>query len=335
MKTILKKGPAVVFDVEGVLKKGNIPLRGSSDSLLTLSSAGIPFVLLSNSGNTSVSQKLLEINSVLKLPRENQLAPEQLILSHSPLANLKDKFLGKMVLVAGDENVHEIIRSYGITNYLTVHEYSRLYPFLVPNISKNNSVQETTLIRETVQKRIGMLPYNVPRIDIVLVMGQFNMIEEALQIVSDILISPDGKPGKLRKENEKQVAKMIVTDEDLVFQHIFNTPRFSSGIFTIGLKALFKQMYDKEIEYEVLGKPGKAVFEMAKERLVREDYEITEHFIIGDNPEIDIKGGYANGFTPILVESGIHKRYLIRDEQECVAVKDVRMAVEYIITSNC
>ena len=35
---------------------------------------------------------------------------------------------------------------------------------------------------------------------------------------------------------------------------------------------------------------------------------VSDYFMVGDSPEIDIKGGKTNGFNTVLVESGLYKR---------------------------
>ena len=40
---------------------------------------------------------------------------------------------------------------------------------------------------------------------------------------------------------------------------------------------------------------------------------ISDFFMVGDSPEIDIKGGKDNGFTTVLVESGLYKPSMLNE----------------------
>jgi hypothetical protein len=56
-----------------------------------------------------------------------------MILNFTPLRAEMKKYAEKVVLVSGFENTKEILEDCGIANYITMVEYAKLYPFLVPN----------------------------------------------------------------------------------------------------------------------------------------------------------------------------------------------------------
>ena len=62
-------------------------------------------------------------------------------------------------------------------------------------------------------------------------------------------------------------------------------------------------MHGRELKLNKYGKPSKETFGFASDRLMsmQSDFEISNIYVIGDNPESDIKGGNMMGFKTILV----------------------------------
>ncbi|KAJ1932496.1 hypothetical protein FBU59_006354, partial [Linderina macrospora] len=91
---------AVAFDIDGVLIKGKRTLDEGRRALEMLNGNNvfgkrIPFVLLTNGGGVTEADKAADISKRLGV----EIKPEQVILSHSPMQALTDKYADKHVLV--------------------------------------------------------------------------------------------------------------------------------------------------------------------------------------------------------------------------------------------
>ena len=75
------------------------------------------------------------------------------------------------------------------------------------------------------------------------------------------------------------------------------------------------------LEYQMYGKPAAKTFSYAKEILQEQadarNIDITNYYMIGDNPKGDIFGANSAGIRSILVKSGIYQgdRFKLRDEE--------------------
>ena len=71
----------------------------------------------------------------------------------------------------------------------------------------------------------------------------------------------------------------------------------------------FKAVYGYELEIEMIGKPYSFIFDFVenqlKEKALESKIEISQFYMIGDNPQTDIAGANNKGWTSILVKTGI------------------------------
>jgi len=71
----------------------------------------------------------------------------------------------------------------------------------------------------------------------------------------------------------------------------------------------FKAVYGYELEIEMIGKPYSFIFDFVESQLRKQasenDIEISQFYMIGDNPQTDIAGANNKGWTSILVKTGI------------------------------
>ena len=87
--------------------------------------------------------------------------------------------------------------------------------------------------------------------------------------------------------------------------------RHGQGIIIHTLEAVFKSNYPHLVPFEMIkfGKPTKPTFDFAKSRLYAQasamGVEISNFYMIGDNPHADIKGGNDNDCDSILVRTGV------------------------------
>ena len=152
--------------------------------------------------------------------------------------------------------------------------------------------------------------------------GALNM-DISLQLMTDLIASKDGNMlGPMRSENDPQVVDVIFSNNDCVFADNWPHPRYGHRAFLLSLNATMKDYLGYGVEnYVMLGKPEKIVYEFV-EKKIRSNYEgkeytsksgqlekveISNFYMIGDNPQSDIEGGNRAGWTTILVRTGIFK----------------------------
>jgi HAD superfamily hydrolase (TIGR01456 family) len=168
-----------------------------------------------------------------------------------------------------------------------------------------------------------------------------------VQLFSDLLISNNGIPGSIRRPEEKQFVEFHLSSKDLLYKDSFDLPRIAAGSFWFSLEHLFNMKYKRGIEYYLYGKPSNIVFTYASNYNIlfiiflenqilekyKDDREITNFYMIGDNPPVDIKGANESDFVSFLVRTGVFAGDNNDEENPAkYVVKDAREAVEKILS---
>ncbi|KAL8947462.1 MAG: hypothetical protein Q9222_006256 [Ikaeria aurantiellina] len=78
---------AFAFDIDGVLLRSSSPLPRATQTLRTLQSLRIPFILLTNGGGKHERDRVSELSFLLSVP----LSTSMFVQSHTPFADLVDK----------------------------------------------------------------------------------------------------------------------------------------------------------------------------------------------------------------------------------------------------
>jgi len=102
----MRKLPAIVFDVDGVLKLGNSKIPHSTTIISHLKTQlynghSIPFKILTNGGGITEEKKAQEFNRVLSLTTPACLNANDIILCHTPLKALVKEYKSRNVMTAG------------------------------------------------------------------------------------------------------------------------------------------------------------------------------------------------------------------------------------------
>ena len=324
----------VFLDIDGVLKVGKRPIPGARDAINLLRKKNIQFVLITNGGGILESEKADEINQVLQLDECNKINENEVVLAHTPLKNISIEHENKTILATGIGNISKILNSYGYKKFLTVEEYTHIYPHSIPSYN-NFTLEQINNSLEKVQNRLNIKlnkgndgKYNTFPIDSVFVVTDVNEWEKNVQVISDIAVSERGVPGTI---GIKQDISLFITGNDLVYKSDYVLNRYGVGSFARSLQTLFKENYHRDLNIEFLGKPYAPIFECAKSLI--EDHGSKFLYMIGDNPDVDIKGGKDNGIYTILVDTGVYNKHSknVNHHQPDHNVADVKEAVEMII----
>lgn len=147
------KIPSVSFDVDGVLKRGSVPIPRAKEAIVKLKERGIPVSLITNGGGELEEQRGKRIANILQLDDKFTFKANEVFMCHTPMKDLIHQFKDKFILITGINNCGEVIEKYGFRNYMTTHEYCTIFEEIVPLFSFVNSNEEKLEIKQRVENR--------------------------------------------------------------------------------------------------------------------------------------------------------------------------------------
>ncbi|OMJ21284.1 putative CDP-alcohol phosphatidyltransferase class-I family protein [Smittium culicis] len=330
---ILENRPAIVFDIDGVL--GDTVLEKGVKALKYLNGENplnikFPYIFMTNSGGLTEEQKANEITQKMGV----QVNPNQIVLSHSPMRQLVNKYRNDNVLVIGGVNDRcaEIAKDYGFLNAISPSKIHKSQPNLWIFSKTDKSVKENVDILSKKFSAIFMFhdSYDYGR---------------DLQISMDILRSKDAILNNKYCESKTQSVPVYFSNQDYLFSNESVNPRFAQGAFHESLKALWKKSTNSELKYNVFGKPHKVQYDYAEQLLKSlsdsassiNNKNQSNIYAIGDNPYSDIAGANSYGWNSVLVCTGVYQgspgvNHSIHKASNVTS--DVYEAVKWIVESN-
>lgn len=300
---------SVCFDIDGVLKKGYTAIPGAREALIKLRKKQVQITLITNGGGETELKRAEKLNKCFDLPNEYKIKENELVMCHTPFKNLLPEYKNKTILVSGIEDIEGIIENYGYTNYITNEEYLRIYshslPFFLEDYSQAEIEETAAKVSKRLNKQINKNDngyYEFEQIHSIFILTDMKEWEKNIQVMSDLIISPNGIPGTIDKSGN-QFVQCFFAGHDLWFKDKFILNRIGLGGFVRSLEHLFLTQFRKELEFTLMGKPSSIIFDYAKTLI--NNHENKTLYMIGDNPEVDIQGGKENGFKTILVKTGV------------------------------
>lgn len=335
ISTTLKEAPiAFVFDIDGVLMQSKNPIVPQASMVLShLKEHKIPFILLTNGGGQMEKSRVDFLNSALSPnvdPDDTSnllLQTSQLVQSHTPMKNLVDKFKRVLVIGGDDPKARDVALSYGFEQVIRPIDIVRATPNVWPFTRYTSHEIEHHSLHPSISK------IDTDPIDAILVFNDPRDMGTDLQVTVDALCSENGLLGTRRNSNigSKPSVPIIWSNMDLLWSTGYPIPRFGQGAFRLSVRELYKQLNDgNQLDDTILGKPWPVSFAFAEFVLGNEWKRIngvvnndknnlpelgvrpTEKmfkkvYMVGDNPESDIKGGNDYGWETILVKTGVYK----------------------------
>lgn len=189
-----------------------------------------------------------------------------------------------------------------------------------------------------------------------------------IQIIHDLLVSHKGFLGTISEKNgntslpnngwqQDGQPEIWISNLDLFWKTEYAVNRFGTGAFVDALKGVWTAVTEgAELQYKALGKPSKHTYQYAHDKLLhfssgKANLEgdtnkvaaLRRVYMIGDNPESDIRG--ANEFSPedgtewisILVRTGVWKQTIAEKEpryKPTVIVDDVVDAIVWAMRNE-
>jgi len=321
--------PGIVCDIDGVLLLDKSPLPFAADMVQIVKTplkhldpeqfpnieTPLPFVCLTNGGGLLESAKAESLNYILQLEgREHKFTGKEILLNYTALRPVISEYKDRLVIVTGVGTMEAIAKDIGLEKYLTIEEYAHLYPDMVPVTGKAQPQVITEETRRKVAERLGVTDlsyFDKPlQVHAIFILNDPPFWYEYLQVICDLVASRDGSvPDRFPEDAPADHIPVYTTNNDLVYGGKFPLPRLTSGAFNECLKHMYKQLYHKELHMEHYGKPFAVTYQFATNYLKEfAKTELSNTYMIGDNPKSDIRGARAAGWVTILVESGVFKK---------------------------
>ena len=315
----------VVFDIDGVLLRGGQPLLGAHESLSYLQSREIPFVFLTNGGGVPEKVKCSELNKLLNSGNNTSFQENQVILSHTPMKELVEKYENQLVLVVGCKDYIGVAKEYGFKKIITVNDFlhldGSLYPFRkYENLDAKDLTSDLALHE---------------RVAAILILHDPTDWAPEIQVLSDIVLqngdilsqSAIKIPSKNVTLNDK--VKVYTSNPDLIFASTYKSPRLAQGAFVEAWRAVLKNCYNTDLDIVTYGKPLPKTYRYTEKVLVdllctktnnslssdskiedSSSFPLRTIYAIGDNPKSDIEGAntaknITTKWVSILVRSGV------------------------------
>ncbi|PWN89938.1 HAD-superfamily hydrolase [Acaromyces ingoldii] len=335
-KRDLSKKVALALDIDGVLKHGDTVLPGAKDAIRRLVEKRVPFILLTNGGGVSEEDRAKKLSKQL----EAVISPKSLILGRTPMKALAQKHADDPILVTGTNGGHsKILKDYGFQKVYTVAEVQqwneRIFPF--SKLRKEQCTNSLSINGEDI------------------VFKAFFFLQESddwgrdMQYAIDVMSPPYGsivagkpKAGSAEEPlHEKDRPKLYYASADLLTPtEGISRPRLGMGAIKLSLESIYDKLFypstGQRLEEMTVtyGKPSKMTYEYASQVFEREhgvkkdEYTI---WMIGDNPDVDIKGANRAGWKSALVKTGVYQKNEMPTEEPTLFVDNVLEAVDKIL----
>ncbi|OSX78390.1 hypothetical protein BU14_0111s0059 [Porphyra umbilicalis] len=318
--------PAFALDIDGVLLRGGATLPRAPAALRLLFDAATgapthPLLFLTNGGGTTEGARAATLADRLGVP----VAPEQVVLSHTPLAALaaadakaaagNANAPPTSVLVIGGRGCADVAAGYGFGHVLAAADAARVAPSVAPFSAppRGGPAFERADAPDVARLPVGS----------VLVLHDSTDWGRDTQLAMDALTAPPpaGSPpdgGNDESDGDGggggggQRVRVIACNADLTFPADHARPRLAQGAFTVALCAVYAAVTGgRTLTVGRLGKPHAVQYALAGARLDAQRAAlrlppVPAIYAVGDNPYSDVAGANGAGgvWRSVLVRTG-------------------------------
>lgn len=284
------------FDIDGVLLKSSKPIPGAIEALRLLREHSVPFILLTNGGGLSESQRTADLSRHLGMP----ISTQQFIQSHTPFQRDAGRY--KNVLVCGGvlDACRKVAGGYGFPHVTIPFDILACDESVWPYHTLTKEERECTAPLSTSHPIDAIYVYHDPR--------DWGLDS---QIILDVLLAKHDTQG------QNQHIPLYFSNPDLLWANAYARPRFGQGAFQILIEGLFTAVTGQTLRSTTIGKPSHVTYEYAETVLASYQAQLNNHhhhtqengqgtvYMVGDNKYSDIQGANAFGWESILVQTGV------------------------------
>jgi len=347
---------AFAFDVDGVLLRSSTPIPGASDTLRYLQKSNIPFILLTNGGGKSETERVANLAESLGV----ELDTGMFVQSHTPFAEMKEYHDKTVLVMGGDYDKCQTVAGehYGFQNVVTPGDIFCAYPDIWPFAKVFTDYYKS--FAKPLPKSINPASLQDSlKIDAIFVYSDPRDWALDSTILLDLLLSRSGYLGTLSPKNgdsslpnrgyqQDSQPKLYYSNPDLWWAASYHLNRLGQGGFRESFNGLWNAVTKgAELEHTIIGKPYQLTYEFAEKRLRRHRKQLfgqvglndplRKVYMVGDNTESDIRGAnnyqspHGSEWKSILVKTGVHKDGTEPSCKPTVIVDDVQAAVQWAI----
>ncbi|CCM05686.1 uncharacterized protein FIBRA_07917 [Fibroporia radiculosa] len=302
---------AFAFDIDGVLLRGPHVIPAARRALAILEGDNpmrkkIPYILLTNGGGSSEEARCQKLTAQLGF----NIHPLQFIQSHTILKTVAQDYADRPVLVLGGRNgeVRKVAEEYGFKNAYTTLDVlawnPAVWPFHTLTPSEQQSVKSADFSRTPIA---AIFVFHDPRnwaLDI-------QIICDAIQSGGIIGATPTVQ--HVRPSGPRR-PELFFCNGDMLWKSDFQRPRFGQGAFRVAFQAVYESLTGSKYPCVQYGKPTEATYMFAKQVLRdrfrdlygRVSVKEPHVYMVGDNPESDVIGANAAGWSSLLVRTGVY-----------------------------
>ncbi|SMY29939.1 unnamed protein product [Zymoseptoria tritici ST99CH_1A5] len=324
---------AFAFDIDGVLLRSSAALPGATKALTYLQSKRIPFILLTNGGGKSEQERVADLQDKLGVP----LSTSNFIQSHTPFADMTHHHDQTVLVAGGDrDKCQRVAEGYGFKSVVTPGDILTAYPDIWPFAK---------VFRDYYSSFAKPLPHPIAtdithdltsrlKIDAIFVYNDPRDWGLDASIILDTLLSHAGYIGTLSSKNgdtslpnngylQDSPPPLYYSNPDLWWASSYHASRLGQGGFAAAFSGLWAAATNGAAltNTQTFGKPHQGTYEFAERILMRYrkglvgqvglNAPLRRVFMVGDNPESDIKGAnrYKSGsgvrWSSVLVKTGV------------------------------
>ncbi len=323
--------------IDGVLMHVAKPIPGASETLRYLQEHDVPFILLTNGGGKHERERVADLSARLGV----ELSTDNFVQSHTPFQELVGggdllqsspehpggpALRDRTVLVTGSDaaRAREIAEAYGFRSVVTPADILAAHPSIWPF---------EPLMKERYAATARPLPSFSTKIDAIFVFNDPRDWALDIQIIVDLLLSRDGVPGTYSPKNGRAdlpgagwqqdgQPALYFSNPDLFWSAQYPLPRLGQGAFQAALAGVWREITDgaAPLRRTVIGKPHGQTYRYA-ERVLNahraavllgtDPVPLRTVYMVGDNPESDIRGANeyrspeGTAWTSVLVRTGV------------------------------
>jgi len=300
---------AFAFDIDGVLLHGARVLSEAPRALSILEGNNrfnikIPYILMTNGGGASEGDRSRKLTEQLGF----EITTSNFMQAHTILKSQAHKYADKPVLVLGGngDTLRKVAEDYGLQHVYTTLDVKAWNPDVWP-------FHDLTPEERASAKSVD---FSVTPISAILVFHDPRNWALDVQIMMDVIQSR-GIIGSSRPAGGAPPVELVFCNPDLQWRNEFHRPRLGQGAFREAFQAVHQALTGAPYPYIQFGKPTTHTYDFAEKMLRARMTELhgasvmsdiqPRFYMIGDNPESDIAGANAAGWSSILVRTGVYR----------------------------
>jgi len=299
----------IAFDIDGVLLHGAHVLSEAQRALSILEGNNqfnikIPYILMTNGGGASEEDRSRKLTEQLGF----EITTSNFMQAHTILKSQAHKYANKPVLVLGGkgDTLRKVAEDYGLQHVYSTLDVKAWNPHVWPFHDL------------TPEERASAKPvdFSVTPISAIFVFHDPRNWALDVQIMMDVIQSRGIIGCNLSHPAGAPPVELVFCNPDLQWRSEFPRPRLGQGAFREAFQAVHQALTGAPYPYIQFGKPTTHTYDFAEKMLRNRMAELhgasvmsdiqPRFYMIGDNPESDIAGANAAGWSSILVRTGVY-----------------------------